>query len=452
MTSKRLPNWMHDYELLEAPADTDSLIWPVVAGVVPHLLLSAPREDWVPSNDDVLEEVRADAERLLRDAEPGNDAAWESDVELYDRTRKLAMLGWMMVPFWMSPMYAAWKFPRPAAERDERNGGLSDAAALVHWFRRNASEPLVDIALTAILAIHAVTTEEDTIPAIAQRARPIRVEVADILRRRGLVRWPVIIRTISSEWLDGGAARLALELATVTMDIGGRIERMSHELEARFEKLEQAKAAQARADARAERGMATPTVPRTRYEQLRRGEEERYRALESRFADVSAERDLLASREGRLRSRIESLTEKLAAAQQSLEVIADTIATSGSGEEEDEPVVPTVVVPDVPKDALAARSVLLFTARESGTARDAMRDALLDYGAADVTVYMSDRERGPATVPADALVVLDVRFMAHSDYYALVRLAEKSGAWYCAAERGASLIGREVARRFQERA
>jgi hypothetical protein len=80
-----------------------------------------------------------------------------------------------------------------------------------------------------------------------------------------------------------------------------------------------------------------------------------------------------------------------------------------------------------------------------------MKQSLLEYGAAEVVVYWADKERGPAVAPADALVVIEVRYMSHTNSDAFVRLAEKSGAWYCVVERGSALIGREVALRFSER-
>lgn len=114
------------------------------------------------------------------------------------------------------------------------------------------------------------------------------------------------------------------------------------------------------------------------------------------------------------------------------------------------------VVPAAPADvpdpnALAGRQVLLFTGRTAGDVREAMRRSLQAFGAADVTVYWSDRELGPDVVAPDTIVVIDVRFMSHSTSEAIVRIAERSGAWHCVTQRGAALLGRDVALRFLQR-
>jgi len=412
------------------------------------LVLACPVLASDGTEDEGIQELSRDAQRVLEECREEQDGMWEHDALRYGRIRDLALKSWLIVDFWVPTMYAAWKFFRhPDATEDNRD------SSIIAWIRSHASVPVIDLGIAGIVGIHLVTTEQDQLPLLAPRARQIRVELAETLRRRKLTSWPRIVRTASAEWVAGGAARFALDLATAMSAIADRVTDTFKVVQSQMAELEAAQAAQAKAARRAERADAVPSVPLSQYEERLGGEAARYRALEERFATVRAERDAIASRESRLRARIEALTAKLETAQQRLEELDASQSTTRSEADSEIPTQATEV-PDpqpVARDALAGRVVLLFTGRSAGDVREAMKQSLLEYGAADVVVYWADKERGPAVVPADALVVIEVRYMSHTNSEAFVRLAEKSGAWYCVVERGSALIGREVALRFSER-
>jgi hypothetical protein len=128
-----------------------------------------------------------------------------------------------------------------------------------------------------------VTTEQDQLPLLAPRARKTRVELADTLCRRELTSWPRIVRTAGAEWVAGGAARYAQDLATAMEAIADRVADTVDVVESQMAELETAEAAQAKAARRAERAHAVPSVPLSQHEERLGGETARYRALEERL-------------------------------------------------------------------------------------------------------------------------------------------------------------------------
>jgi predicted RNase H-like nuclease (RuvC/YqgF family) len=105
----------------------------------------------------------------------------------------------------------------------------------------------------------------------------------------------------------------------------------------------------------------------------------------------------------------------------------------------------------VPNDSFAGRRVLLFTGHAVASTREAMRESFFEVGAMQVDCYWTDKARGPETFPEEAIVVIDVTFMSHSDSASIQARAARVGAWCLVCRRGASLIGREAAARFLAR-
>jgi hypothetical protein len=211
MARERLPRIATEAQLFESPTSSDHLVFPLVAGVLTHLLLPppVPSKKWDPANDRIIEELRQLASELEFDCAASNDAAWERDSAPYARIQRVAIHGWIVVPFRAPEMRVPWK----QHTGDDGDDPTLYEAAAISWLRSNATRPLVDLALAGILGIHGVTREDDPVPLVAQRARGIRVDIADILRQRNLLSWPRIVRTVSDGWVNGGAARFGLQLA-----------------------------------------------------------------------------------------------------------------------------------------------------------------------------------------------------------------------------------------------
>jgi hypothetical protein len=429
-------------DLRREPNKTDHLILPLAAGVLAHFVGASGS---IASSDEdpagtarLLASLAADGEHLLLQCREPADA-WSEDNERYARVSQFALKAWAMMPFWMPAMYAAWKFRDSAIGRD---------APIVKWLRASSSLPLVDVVLGGMLGIYAVTDdEEDVMPLLSARARGIRVELADRVRRDGLRSWPQIIHTVSAEWVEGGAARFALDLATATRVIGDPFGEMFDDVKDRWETLERAKAEQSSRKERTSK-KAHESVPRKEHESVLHGERARSRELDARLVAMQGERDALALREGKMLSRIEALTARLEAADERIVDLESAPGPTGGEARSQTSLAPPVGV-TIPPDALAGRTVVLFTGEDAGDVREAMRSSILAYGASSVTAYWSDRDPGPDLVDPETLVVIDVRHMSHSTYDRLSRLVDRSGCWRCVTQRGASLLGREVARRLR---
>ena len=432
--------------LKEDPRRTDYLVLPVVAGVLAQLVLAveALQGRDAPS-DEVWQELRVMGRLMLGRCTEDQDAQWADEESRYGEVRDFALMAWLAIDFWIPVIYVSWKFDYEGETTEAKLTGVVDT------LRTHASDPLTDFTLTAMAGVHLVTTEEDTIPLVARVARKIRVELADRLRRDGLMSWPQIVRVVAAEWANGGAGRFAFELATATREVADRIEFVGVNFEEREAKIN---AALARLDAAQRRApeVPVPTVSVAEHEAALRAAESRYRELERRFAAVQNERDLIAERDGRRQSRIDALTERLATAEQRIrELESGEPQAMTVPDESAAPAPDREAVPAIPDDVFAGHRVLVFTGEASGETRDAIARAFSEYGAADITSYWTDKERGPETVPSATIVVIDARFMSHSDSDAIVRMAERSGAWYCVVKRSSSLIAREVATRWLAR-
>lgn len=188
------------------------------------------------------------------------------------------------------------------------------------------------------------------------------------MRRDGLTAGPQIVHAVSSQWIDGGAARFALDLATAGRMLGDRIADAEEEIESRWNALQAAEAARARTEERATSAASTaaPSISRADHESILRGERTRARALEERLARLQGERNAMATRERRLRSRIDALTARLASAQDRLETLEPAIASN-----------------------------------THAASRTAPSDAPSTTG---------DREPGSTALAKDTIVVIDIRF------------------------------------------
>jgi hypothetical protein len=251
------------------------------------MLLASPlleSDDGIES--DGIRKLGRDAQRMLEECREDQDSKWEHDAARYARVRYVALRTWRMVDYWVPVMYAAWKFGRDPGDTEESD------RPVIAWIRSHASVPLIDLSIAGIVGIHVVTTEQDQLPLLAPRARKVRVELAETLRRRELTSWPGIVRTASAEWVAGGAARYAQDLATAMEAIADRVADTFNVVESQMAELNAAEAAQAKAAQRAERADAVPTVPLSQYEERLGGEAARYRALEERFANVAPDHAL----------------------------------------------------------------------------------------------------------------------------------------------------------------
>jgi hypothetical protein len=318
--------------------------------------------------------------------------------------------------------------------------------------------------ITAIASVRG-SSKRNEIPLLAKAGRRLRVAVADRLRREQLVTWPAVLAAAVNDWTVPTLQRLVQHHAAAGDAAIHYVMR-----------LEEAKAAAAVAATQAEDGAAAgprrlhlvPTSDRESGDSQPGGvaghDDSETEAAESLVRDavveiehwrsqrdrVQADRDRLADRDARSRSRIESLEQELLAAREAMRVVERTLLSVRAERDvlAQRAAVEEALVPDAPPpavDTFAGRRVLFLTGVEAADARAALAQGFWDLGAAQVDCYWTDKVRGPDVFPADAIVAVDVTFMGHSAWNTIQDRARGAGAWCYTGKHGAATMARATA-------
>jgi hypothetical protein len=171
---------------------------------------------------------------------------------------------------------------------------------------------------------------------------------------------------------------------------------------------------------------------------------------------VRQQRDRYADRDSRQRSHIESLEREVKSARQEQAKLEGQVGTLRK--ERDllaeriaayEAVAEEAPADALPADMFAGRRVMIFTGAENADARNAFAQSFRDLGAAEVDCYQADRSRGPDIFPAESIVAIDVSFMSHPTWNAIVDRARSNGAWCYWGKHGAATLSRATAAAWQ---
>jgi hypothetical protein len=432
--------WFTNQVLRRDAAKTDYIVIPLIAGVLARCLIA---EDVVEprapgESGDLIAQAQAVVD-LVAQTETGG--AWEDDTHAYGIIADLVFCNWPGVMSWGAISY----FRTTLGLGWTRQSGEDMAAAL----RFLTSNPPASWTESVIIAVHAASMDPANrgVAILGKAGRPYRVALADRLRREGLVTWPRVLSAAVNDWTVPTLERLARHNSAAgdaaihyVIDLRDRVNE---------------------ADAKAPAPVPAPDpVPSSNRddgesaaaEQLvddAVAEIEHWRSQRDR---MQRERDLIAGRDARSRSRAESLERERDAARRAGErlerelrsvreerdQLAERLAATEAVADDAEPVSP-------PADLLAGRRVLLFTGVENAEVRTGLAKGFWDLGAAQVDTYWTDKARGPDAFPSDAIIVADVTFMSHSDWESIQHRARAAGAWCYWGKHGAATLSRAVA-------
>jgi hypothetical protein len=424
---------------------TDYLVIPLIGGVLANCFLAdevieGPKHDIAP---ELLENARAirDLATAARDGK-----SWEDETHAYGIIANLVFCEWPEVLSWGSVSWHRMRLDigwSPRASRDL-------AAAL----RVLGADPAPSWTESVIIAAFAASgapgarARPNDFHLLGKAGRPLRVVLADRMRRANLVNWPAALCAAIDDWTVPTLQQLARSQARAG---DAAIEYVSRVQDAE------------RAEMEAELAAAPPPQLELAPSPRDTGETQAAEQLiEDAITEIThwrtqrdraqQERDRLADRAARHRSHIESLERELQSARGALtrletqlvsvrqerDLLAERIAAYESVAE-DAPSSPPAT------DTFAGRRVLVFTGAENADARAAFAQSFRDLGATQVDCYWADRSRGPDLFPADAIVAIDVSFMSHATWNAIQDRARAAGAWSYWGKHGAATLGRATA-------
>jgi hypothetical protein len=419
-------------------ARTDYLILPLAAAVLAHLAIVT--EATKGADDPELHEHAAEGRRLLRSATDGA-SDWDHDARIHADVHDFVIQSWPLFEIWLPFTY------RYARANMQGAPNAPHLEGCLQWLKDNPSASLLDAMLYAAIAVTWSDFKENESPLLARANRPVRVLLADRLRRLPDASWPGIIRAVQAEWTADNLARQALLLADAAhdaLDMMTKLERVTTSIQ---EKLDAAE--------------ARPKVIPTQQPPIETGElhsqRERNRILETELTVARQQSALHSERAGRASSHVATIEERLRDAHGRIAALEDELDSAWADVEQFRalfhgPDDVRLQSDSLPADALAGRRVMLFTGKSAGDEQNEMMQAFYAFSAANVSCYDADR-RFPASFAADAIVVLDVRRMSHASYEAIANTARRCHVRWYITNRGASLIAKDVvARILRERA
>ena len=426
-------------------ARTDYLVIPLIGGVLANCLLAdemimGPEHDIPPELLDLARSVR-DLAAAARDGK-----SWEDETHAYGIIATLVFCNWPGVIAWGSVSWCRVRLGTGWMPRASQ-----DIAAAVRALTTSPAPSWTEsVIVAAITASVAGSSGNKDFHLLGKVGRPLRVALADRMRRANLISWPAALRAAIDDWTVPTLQQLLRSQA----EAGDAA--MLH-----VSDLEDA----GRAEVEAESSGAAPqpaSAPPPPTQPRDTGETQAAeRLIEDAIAEIThfrtqrdrvqQERDRFADRDARHRSHIESLDRELQSARSALTRLETQLATVR--QERDtfaERIAAYEAVAEgapssPPATAFAGRRVLVFTGAENADARAAFAQGFLDLGAAQVDCYWSDRSRGPDAFPADAIVAVDVSFMSHSTWNAIQDRARAAGAWCYWGRHGAATLSRATA-------
>jgi hypothetical protein len=431
-------------------AKTDYIVIPLIAGVLANCFLA---EAEIEGPDVDPSSGVAPLARELRDLADAARAGtpWEDETHAYGRIANLVFCDWPGILRWgsmswfRSSLDIGWS-PRPT----------HDMAAAIRALGATPAPSWTDSVILATFAATATGPDTPTndFHLLGKVGRQLRVVLADRLRRANLVTWPAVLAAAMDDWTVPTLQRIAQSRAIC----GDAAIHWMRE-------LEQAARAKASDDTAATPASdPAPATPARDPNDAIAAEE----LIEGAIAEivhwrkqrdrVQQERDKLADRDTRHRSRIESLDRELetsrraqAKAEGELKTLRDERDRLLERIAAYEAVAEDAPVTALPADTFAGRRVLIFTGAENAETRAGLAQSFRDLGADEADCYWADRSRGPDQFPADAIVAIDVTFMSHPTWNAIQERARAAGAWCYWGKHGVATLSRATAAAWNAR-
>jgi hypothetical protein len=425
-------------------ARTDYLVIPLIGGVLANCFLAdeaigGPSHD-IPS--DLLENARSirDLAAAARDGK-----SWEDESHAYGIIANLVFCEWPELLAWGSVSWYRVTLDIGWAPRRSH-----DLAATVRALGANPAPSWTEsVILAAFAASVAGTGANRDFHLLGKVGRPLRVVLADRMRRANLANWPAALCAAIDDWTIPTLQQLARSQAKAGDAAIQYVSNLEDAAKAKAEALTDSFEAPPQPE------LAPPprdTGETQAAEQLIEGAIAEITHWRTQRDRVQQERDRLADRDARHRSHIESLERELQSARSAQARLETQLATAR--QERDQAAERLAGYESVAEDApsspldtgtFAGRRVLVFTGAENADAREAFAQSFRDLGAWQVDCYWSDRSRGPDVFPGDAIVAVDVSFMSHSTWNAIHDRVRAAGAWCYWGRHGAATLSRATA-------
>ena len=424
-------------------ARTDYLVIPLIAGVLANCFLAAAAIEG-PSQDQQQREL-VDLARSVRDlasaAQEGKP--WEDETHAYGVIATLVFCNWPELLLWGSVSWFRVRLNIGWMPRASQ-----DLAAAVRALAANPAPSWTESVILATFAASMASsgTNRD-LHLLGKVGRPLRVVLADRMRRANLTTWPAALAAAIDDWTVPTLQQLARSLSQAGDAAIHHISNIEDEAKAHDTGLVDLPAAQPELSVPARDTGETQAAERLIEDAV--AEITHWRTQRDR---AQQERDRFADRDARHRSHIESLERELQSARSALTRLETQLATVRQERDsfaeriaayeslaEDVPTTPPAT------DTFAGRRVLVFTGAENADARSAFTQGFLDLGASQVDCYWADRSRGPDVFPRDAIVAVDVSFMSHSTWSAIQERARAAGAWFYWGKHGSATLSRATA-------
>lgn len=420
-------------------ARTDYLVIPLIGGVLANCFL-AEQEIERDQDADLLDLARS--VRDLAVAARGG-SRWEDETHAYGIIANLVFCDWPGLLTWGSLSWHRMTLGIGWSPRSSQ-----DLAAAVRFLAADPPPSWTEsVILAAFAASSAGTGTSRDFHLLGKVGRPLRVVLADRLRRANLANWPAALCAAVDDWTVPTLQQLA---RSQSKSGDAAIHYVSDLQDAAMADTETANSGAPRQPEPAPPPRDTGETQAA--EQLIEGAIAEITHWRTQRDRVQQERDRLADRDARHRSHIESLDRELqssrnaqtrletqlAALRQERDLLAERIAGYESVAED-------ATSPPPATDTFAGRRVLVFTGAENADARAAFAQGFHDLGASQVDCYWADRSRGPDVFPADAIIAVDVTFMSHSTWNAIQDRARAAGAWYYWGRHGAATLSRATA-------
>jgi hypothetical protein len=443
--------------LINRQQDTDAIVFPLFAGTLARCVL-ATRPSTPPSSIDALMGTGLvdHARIILTLAQRVSDAdGWERDREAFATVVNFVLAAWEVFPRWVPSHYV------PIACRWDGASPGSLIGAARDWMRPDRERTLTELVLFTADVANRVASNKPVLPLDAKAVRPLRVEIAARLRARGLTTWPRVLEAAVADWNIAALERLMLDFAfdplaisrDVLVSLGVDVGTLDDAFDDRMDDDELwdepvPEPVATVPDAPPPRDAGLESMLTDALAEIDRGE--------ARRQAVESERLKLADRCAGLQGRIERLTSDLSASRADTAEMEALVASLRRERDElaDRLVAEEVLTgarPAPPADAFAGCRVCVFVGGPSGAVRDELAARCTALGAAEVSVYDIDRDRGPDAYPPHAIVILGVATMGHSASDYVLGRARASRVWYFRGGYGAGRLAAAAAAAYSAR-
>jgi hypothetical protein len=301
-------------------------------------------------------------------------------------------------------------------------------------------------ALIATHVLYTLKTPGDLLPRATSRFAPVARAIDRRLAAEGVTTWEEALLLSHRFWSGGGWIEVAIWQGLALGSPRFETESLARVKEEKAERAAQVKQFQdeqhrlemALLEAEAELRALRPL--REKLAALREDAER----LRVREAELVHARDRALARAEALERANDELTREHEDATRRLAELdppdstAEVETTVGAA--------PVLEAEPLPADLLAGRTVFFFTGVLRKSSADAAGESLGALGPADVRVFcLGKGSDGPDSYPPGSLVIVDIRFVGHSQSGMIAARAERSRAEYLAVRSGKGSLARTVA-------